>query len=375
MLTETVLGAITEAVFGYLLEKVDPVELTINWVTRKVGGEPDPKRHAFGQALDRACDQLATKHATWTASLFDGSLFKHEGAPILAQLLMRNGHPQPLALAACWAASLGLPDNEQRRALVAELEPVAAEFLVDLGEALKREPALMEINDSRAFEQMVTELATIRTQLADAEPTVGRDQISAQIDWVNGNIVIGNDNQQVTYNVQTLIVQQERAPEVDFTSTRTTYLNWLIDRNRYLDPRGTQQTTRQVQLKLDEIYISLKAQVEESQSKLDRRLLQSELVHLDAELADLPVVEQEDRRDQLYARLGMQQRETVSTAPVDLATAVAQHDRLVILGDPGSGKTTLLRYLALQSALALIHQEEGRFPILVRIADYAEDGA
>ena len=67
---------------------------------------------------------------------------------------------------------------------------------------------------------------------------------------------------------------------------------------------------------------------------------------------------------------------------LELAEAVNRHERLVILGDPGSGKSTLLRYLALKHAQALYagRSEAGsdlgpvRFPVLIRIADYAEHG-
>jgi len=213
MLMETILSATTEAVFGYLLEKVDPVQWTIHWTTRQLGGEPDSKRRAFHQALAVASRQLESKHAQWAASLFDGSFFQHEAAPILAQFLIRNGKLEPLALTTCWADSLGMADNECRRHLITVLEPVAVDFLHDLGEALKAEAALAEINDSRALERMVAELTAIRSHL----------------------------------------VSTQQRP--DLAGARTVYLDWLIDRNLYLDPRGTYQTQRQVQLKLDEVYI------------------------------------------------------------------------------------------------------------------------
>lgn len=68
---------------------------------------------------------------------------------------------------------------------------------------------------------------------------------------------------------------------------------------------------------------------------------------------------------------------------LELSEVVALFDPAVILGDPGSGKSTLLRYMALKHAEALRdgRAEAGmdlgktRFPILVRIAEYAEDGA
>lgn len=43
-------------------------------------------------------------------------------------------------------------------------------------------------------------------------------------------------------------------------ATRRAYLEWVRNRNLYLDPRGTFQTQRQVQVKLDEVYIGLRAE-------------------------------------------------------------------------------------------------------------------
>src|SRR5258708_24093795 len=67
---------------------------------------------------------------------------------------------------------------------------------------------------------------------------------------------------------------------------------------------------------------------------------------------------------------------------LELAEVVTRYEKVVILGDPGSGKTTLLHYLALKHAQALqdgLAEANGdlgpaRFPIAVRIADYAEYG-
>jgi len=286
MVTETIVGAITGAVFSYLLKQAKVGEQ----VRRKL--KLDADQPAFKRALRKAFEELDAYHPEWEANLFDASFFEREGAPILAQFLIRDGHP--------------------------------------------------DLHDSRALERLAEDVSAMRHRLGADQATPG---------------------------------------------TRRDYLHWLIERNLYLDPRGAFQTQRQVQVKLDEVYISLRAQREETPRAVDRRLLERELAELEARLADadLPGEEVEDQREQLLARFEGLRLDAAEGRPgevVELAQAVDRHDRLVVLGDPGSGKTTLLRYLALKHAQALWdgRAEAGdglgpaRFPILIRIADYAENG-
>lgn len=139
------------------------------------------------------------------------------------------------------------------------------------------------------------------------------------------------------------------------TETHLSYLHWLIKRTSSLDTRGVYSTQRLPQIKLEEVYISLKARYEE--------------IFQEAELAR--------STEALTAETSKLDQAPLS---LSLTQIVARHDHLMILGEPGSGKTTFLRYLALEHALALRNQikdtgvGEARFPILLRIADYVEYG-
>ncbi|MEM7531659.1 MAG: NACHT domain-containing protein, partial [Chloroflexota bacterium] len=181
-------------------------------------------------------------------------------------------------------------------------------------------------------------------------------------------------------------------------TARATYLNWLIQQHEYLDPRGTQQVQRQVQLKLDQIYIGLRAQADMNPGNDgDRKLWERECMELEMRL-EIEGVSAEDREERLDAlfiqfegkhRREEKQNSSVSDKPIPLAQATDKHDRLVILGDPGSGKTTLMRYLTHQHAQAmhtgnvqvtLVSEQDERqfptlFPILIRIAEYADNEA
>ncbi len=336
---------IVDHIVGYILDQSGVGEV-IRGILRR-----DPQQRAFKRALMHAFGQFKQQHPEAAASLFDLHFFSKEGGPIIEQFLIRDGKPDPSQLALRWAKLLNIRQSE-RTVRVRELEHIAANFLNILNHSLKAEPDLKEINDSRVLEQTANSAMTLSVSF-DAFLTAFLGKL--------------NDNK--------------------FTSgTLHDYLHWLIERNLYLDPRGILQTQRSVQVKLEEIYISLRAQREETPGSVDRRLLGQELAELEANLtsSNLPTEEQEDLREHLLARYSNQLLSLTKneSETLELAEVVTRHDKLVILGDPGSGKTTLLRYLALQHAQAIqaglieVSSDLGsaRFPILVRIADYAEYG-
>jgi hypothetical protein len=108
---------------------------------------------------------------------------------------------------------------------IRELEPIAATFLDIFGHQLKAKTSLRDINDSRVFEQLAVDLQAIRDRIGAEKATRGT--------WHD-------------------------------------YLWWFIERNSYIDSKGTFQTQRQVQVPLDEVYISLRAQREEAAGIVDR---------------------------------------------------------------------------------------------------------
>ncbi|MEH2359527.1 tetratricopeptide repeat protein [Nostoc sp.] len=168
------------------------------------------------------------------------------------------------------------------------------------------------------------------------------------------------------------------------------YLEWLIAENSYLKISGVMQVQRQVDIFLDQIYVSLQAvrrqQVTETSKlnqemttfrKAEHRLSMSISSPYDL---DEPSYYEPD----LLSSISATSTKTV-TQRIDLSHAVRENQYCVILGAPGAGKTTLLRYLALHFATAKrddnetvtggeLQEELGKalLPIFFRIADYAE---
>lgn len=86
-----------------------------------------------------------------------------------------------------------------------------------------------------------------------------------------------------------------------------------------------------------------------------------------------------EHRPQPYGRRFIAGDGRVSDQPVLVLDAVRDGPQVLVLGDPGTGKTTLLRYLALCHARGLLNGgsvqgRPARFPIYVRIGEYARQG-
>ncbi len=164
MLAEALLAAVTEAVFGYLLEKADLAGRVRQWLGQ------DPSRLAFQRALGRAYIALARQYPEWTASLFDQNFLAGPAAPELAQLLTRSGRPDPAIIARRWAAYLGITDLDRWAGRLRELTAVCADLIHYLESELKEQPALQPLFDSRALEQLAElaqDVAAIRRSLEE----------------------------------------------------------------------------------------------------------------------------------------------------------------------------------------------------------------
>jgi formylglycine-generating enzyme required for sulfatase activity/energy-coupling factor transporter ATP-binding protein EcfA2 len=154
----------------------------------------------------------------------------------------------------------------------------------------------------------------------------------------NGNI---NTGQQLTAAPGSIVVNAEQgatviigeAPvkmtAVDRDSARGKYLHLLISQNRYLQLQGIRSGGKLVNIELDRIYVTLRA-----------ARLHDERPHADWLANETALAPGERHR-------GMAEMTATDTANVSVNQALAEHKRLVVLGDPGSGKTTLLRYLTL----------------------------
>ena len=177
--------------------------------------------------------------------------------------------------------------------------------------------------------------------------------------------------------IQVLLDQLLHGPTAT-EETLENYLRWVLDQHRYLDPKGAMQTVRQVQVLLEEVYISLQAEEELPLRGVDRKLYEEEIKVI-RERQGLELEERDDLLDDFQAKYFKEEESSLKGKSTELAELTQKNEKLVILGDPGAGKTTLMRYLALRHAQASragleSTQELGKIylPLYLRIAEYAE---
>lgn len=158
------------------------------------------------------------------------------------------------------------------------------------------------------------------------------------------------------------------------------YLTWVSNQYLSIEPPGLMQPIRQIQVRLDEMYVPLSANAVESVNVVDKPLQDQELDALLQSAALHNTEEGENLREDLVAQLAYQ-KSSKSSPPIELIELVRSHNKLVLLGGPGAGKTTLLRYLAMKHATALLANQrilqdlgEARLPLYLRIAHFAEGG-
>ena len=93
------------------------------------------------RVVRRAYLKFAREYPHWAAALFDEHFLDHGAQPIIRALFEGSDSPSPAALAAAWAEQVW-SSPRTRRDLIAELTPIAAEFLRRVSSKLRSQRAL-----------------------------------------------------------------------------------------------------------------------------------------------------------------------------------------------------------------------------------------
>lgn len=105
---------LTKVIFNYI-----PATAAPEWIRRLV----------FRAALKRAYTSFAGYYPQWAASLFDEHFLNYGAASLMAGYIRDGRLPQASQLALDWDAQLGPDSPAVRERRIAELTPVAADFL------------------------------------------------------------------------------------------------------------------------------------------------------------------------------------------------------------------------------------------------------
>jgi len=230
--------------------------------------KPDAAKIALQHALGVTFGHFKQRYSQLVDEPFMQISFEdRKSGAILGQLLLRNGKSNSDDLADLWATRRYPDDATLRANSLNTFKPIAKDFFDYLTNALKAEATLQEMFNNIAREQTASGVTSIDKGVTSIDKNV-----AAILHKMDSN--------------------------VDLTPIRHDYLHWLIELNMYLDVRGVPQTQRQVQVKLEEVYIMLRAQRDDELSSSERSLLDKELRDIERRYATLTSLRGEDIDDQ-----------------------------------------------------------------------------
>lgn len=163
----------------------------------------------------------------------------------------------------------------------------------------------------------------------------------------------------------------------DLLVSRKNYLKYVVDANQYVDPRGILQTRRSLPIKLDQIYISLKAEYDVK-----------DYIDIDRFLKNYKEISKPQNYDEII-KTSIPLEELDKPDFFSLAEVLRNNSKIVILGDPGSGKTTMIKYITYIFGLHYLENLDEKaktrvvdndfndygqvsLPIFVRISSFAD---
>lgn len=152
---------------------------------------------------------------------------------------------------------------------------------------------------------------------------------------------------------------------------RDLYCERLIAAHEYLDFRGILQVRQILKLRIEDLYVPLWATIE---ARDIRSALRPPMPPSWRERSRTGT--EAESEEALFREL--EQVERIPERRVEVAQALREQMRLVVLGDPGTGKSMLLKLLALTFARGreytrqTFQLDEDRLPLLIPIAAYGD---